>query len=61
MNYYVNSRMSEAVGYPIEWYVTDDIGRWVHTDPFLTKEMAEAFLKSFLSEYVVKSQGDLLM
>ena len=61
MNYHVTSIVTDNLGYTTRWVVVDDLGRWTHTDPFLTKEMAEAFLKSFLSEYVVKTQGDLLV
>ena len=59
MKYNVHSRLNafapmplgntELTGYPIEWYVCDELGRWVHADPFLTKEMAEEFLKGFLA------------
>ena len=59
MKYQVNSRMSEAVGYPIEWYVTDDIGRWVHNEPFMSKEIAEAFLLGFL-QYVESTKPSVL-
>jgi hypothetical protein len=49
MNYSIHSRRTESTSYPIEWYVTDEIGRWVHNDPFLTEEMAKEFLKGFLT------------
>jgi len=48
MKYSVHSRLTESTSYPIHWYVCDELGRWVHTEPFLTKEMAEEFLKGFL-------------
>ena len=48
MKYSVHSRLTESTSYPIQWYVCDELGRWVHADPFLTKEMAEEFLEEFL-------------
>ena len=52
MQYSIHSRRSEPVNYSrhglVEWYVTDEIGRWVHCEPFLTKKTAETFLGEFL-------------
>ena len=62
MKYSIHSRRTECSTYPIEWYITDEIGRWVHVEPFLTKEMAQEFfhsIKGFLS-WVENSEADLL-
>ena len=59
MKYSVHSRLTESTSYPIQWYVCDEIGRWVHSDAFLTKEMAEEFLKGFLAWIESKEPGVL--
>jgi hypothetical protein len=58
MKYSVHSRLTEST-YPIQWYVCDELGRWVHNGAFLTKEMAEEFLKEFLAWIESKEPGVL--
>jgi hypothetical protein len=52
MKYYINRRRVEPVNDPLrgrdEWYVTDNIGRWVHSEGFNTEEKAQKFLAGFL-------------
>ena len=52
MNYRVKSIATSNLGYSVRWIVVNEsTGRWAHSDPFLTKEMAEAFLEGFMKGY----------
>jgi hypothetical protein len=53
MNYYVNSFITTDSGFPIvQWNVTDELGRWTHSDRFHSRQSAEVFLDWFLKDYL---------
>jgi hypothetical protein len=50
MEYYVNRATApgNVDSFVDKWYVTDNIGRWVHSEYFNTEEKAQKFLAGFL-------------